>query len=135
MSQKSHFNYEAQNPVRPRDSIDFDSPLHVSETNIIPQDADVDDVQFLVTARISYSQNEAKQGGNSIVFVDVMRRRVYNTRYEMIDPVTTAKIFECLDVASSLPEDLYEVDDETYDKVGAVQARHDDVQQGEWDVQ
>ena len=90
-----------------------------------PSDAEVNDIQFMTPAKVSYSV-EGEEEQEVIVFVDLLRKKAYSALGE-IEPEFAAKLFECLSVSTHMPDDMFEADQETYDKIDEVQRRHDEI--------
>ena len=125
MGSQNHFKYTGNVQV------DSDSPLaqigswSSYKSGQFPSDAEVNDVQFMTPALVAYAVDEQEEK-ETIVFVDLLRKKVYNALGE-VEPEFANKIFECLSVATTMPEDTFQADEETHRKINEMQQRHDEL--------
>ena len=123
---ENHFKYEGNVKVESEKPIFGEmGSWTIYKTGQFPPDAEVNDIQFMTPARVSFSV-EGQPEQETIVFIDLMRKKAFNAMGE-IEAEFATKLFECLSVSTTMPEDMYEADDETYRKIDEAQARHDEI--------
>ena len=119
---QSHFKYDGNVKV----SLEKIASMKIGNSfGQFPAGVEVNDIQFMTPARVSYCVEDGEEQ-EAIIFVDLIRKKAYNDSGEL-DSEFVSKLFECLSVSTHIRDDMFEADQKTYEKIDQVQHRHDEI--------
>lgn len=120
MSEQKHFSYKGSIDVDPNKQPIWGKmgEWTVYKQGDFPPNSEVTDVRFMAPARVSYESENGNTGGNAIVFVDLINKKVFNGSGE-VESEFSEKIFDSINKSMKMPENMYATTDvgEEYEDV------------------